>query len=459
MPRMRETKPAPRPPAAKTESPARRETEVRRSTTGLKLAVLVADLVLLAAAYTAVRDLYVDRAAQRVAQRILNSFASVSVERIGSVDVTLDGDLVLHDTLATTSRNGVVRPFYRARRIELALDRNPILDDRARVMRVDLFHPEIWIVRDQDSDWNVMWSFLPSQVAPTAPPSGPPPPPPPPPPPDEVVRPPRDPFPANGVHIHEGLVNVVFVGDGGRETVWQIGRVHGVFTRRADGGLSFGPLTGTFYGGRIRAELEMPPTDAFVLESRITITGADIARMAENLPRLKGQVTGRFDMVFSGTRDGVRADGVPVGAGRVRVSGGKLWDLPAFVGVLGVFALTAPGEQALTESEILFTWERTHVRIDRMDFLGQPLSLFGSGRMDVDGQNLNVTLVPRLGASLGDIVPIGGHILQAILDIAKGALIPVTITGSFWEPKISVVPDAPVDESVRKAAEAHPTPK
>jgi hypothetical protein len=180
--------------------------------------------------------------------------------------------------------------------------------------------------------------------------------------------------------------------------------------------------------------------------------------MVGNMPWIKRQVTGGFDMVLSATSDQVRTGLQPVAAGRVAIRGGKIWDLPPFVAVLAAFALTPAEDMIIDESHVEFTLERTYVRIDRMDFLGRPLSLFGSGRMDVDGQNLEVTLVPRLGKSLNDIVPIAGGIVQALLDLAKGAIMPMTITGSFWNPQFSWAPDAPVSEGVKELMDKAPPP-
>jgi hypothetical protein len=155
-------------------------------------------------------------------------------------------------------------------------------------------------------------------------------------------------------------------------------------------------------------------------------------------------VSGQFDMVVTVRSDPSALGAWPVAAGRASIAGGKLWDLPAFVGVLAAFALTEAEDKVIDQAQIEFTVERTGVRIDRMDFLGRPLSLFGGGTMDLDGRNLDVTLVPRLGKSFGEVVPIAGHVLQALLDVVKGAIVPVRIGGSFWNPHVGVDRDAKV---------------
>src|SRR5436853_220431 len=81
-------------------------------------------------------------------------------------------------------------------------------DERLKVMRVDLFQPEIFVRRETGGEWNVEWAF---QQAPRAA--------------AEQAEAKDDPwkdylrpdegFPRNGVHIHDGIINVTFVGPTG----------------------------------------------------------------------------------------------------------------------------------------------------------------------------------------------------------------------------------------------------
>src|SRR5439155_26160763 len=141
-----------------------------------------------------------------------------------------------------------------------------------RCMRVDLFAPEIFVVRDKDADWNILWALhsAPEIVqAPTPPPT------------DKPVVVPvyRDPFPRNGVHIHDGIVHVIFVSQDGKETEWVVTQVHGSFTRDKDGAINFGPLWGECYGGRVRADTVVPSFSPFVIDMKVDLRGAQVARM------------------------------------------------------------------------------------------------------------------------------------------------------------------------------------
>ena len=407
-----------------------------------RLVVLLLDLLLLATTVTVVRDLLVHRVLNRIAQHTLNSLASASVESIDGLELTPEGNVIVQRPRVMTVRGGSRRLFFQSERIEIHVDGNPLREGDVEVMRVDLYHPEIFFVREADGEWNAAWALRKSPAPVTDAPAVPPPPTTLPVAPAQV--PARDRFPRNGVHVHGGLMHIVFVAPDGRETRWDIGAVEGIL-RKEHGELLFERWTGTFYGGEFRGDASIPSTDPFVMEMKLSVAKADIRRMAENVPFMTKPVTGQFDLVFSVRADRAALGAKPVAAGRASVTGGKLWDLPAFVGVLAAFALTPTEDNVIDQAQLEFTVDRDIVRIDRMDFLGRPLSLFGSGSMGLDGRNLDITLVPRIGRSFGDIVPVAGHVLQALLDVAKGIIVPIRIGGSFWKPHVGIERDAKVD--------------
>ncbi len=73
--------------------------------------------------------------------------------------------------------------------------------------------------------------------------------------------------------------------------------------------------------------------------------------------------------------------------------------------------------------------------------------------MGVDGSALDVTCVPRIGKGFGDVVPLAGHLVQGLLDLIKGAVIPLRIGGTFWKPTLGVDKEAPLSDAVKQALE------
>jgi hypothetical protein len=97
----------------------------------------------------------------------------------------------------------------------------------------------------------------------------------------------------------------------------------------------------------------------------------------------------------------------------------------------------------------VFTIEREHVRIDEMNFLGDPISLFGEGTMGLTGEDLNLVFVPKLEK---DILSLIVAPVALLTDLALGSWVPVVVTGSFWAPQVGVEPEAKVREEIQKRA-------
>src|SRR5258706_16276268 len=192
-------------------------TEARRARSRGKWAVLVSALLLLAASYGVARDLLYHRLVHDYAQKLYNDLGSASIESIGSVSVDGQGDVTLHAAEAYTHHGGERRLFFRTEELRLSLDGMPLRDDRLRVMRVDLFRPEIFVRRESGGEWNVEWAFLRAPRAPDQPP--------PVPPKDDPWKDylsPDEGFPRNGVHVHDGTIHVNFAGKTGKEVSWKI---------------------------------------------------------------------------------------------------------------------------------------------------------------------------------------------------------------------------------------------
>jgi len=412
---------------------------------------LMAVMAALFVTYSIARDVLYRRFLYGFAQDTLNGFATGTVEKIGSIELTPEGNILLRDAVVTHNRRGAKRIFYRAERIEIALDGWPMRGKPVHVMRVDLFHPEMWIVRETDGDWNIVWAVQPSETAdarPAPPPSSTPPSPPP----QAPDHPPRGGWPRNGVHVHHGIIHTTFLCQDGSESRWDITDVNMVITRAAPG-LRFGPFKGRFYGGTMTGEAHVTSYSPFRMNLQATVHGADAGRLAAGRT-FKRPIQGRVDGVLALKSDTEKIGWRPVCAGRVDISDGDLWDLPPFVGVLATLALSEAGDRKLRAAQIEFSVERTHVRIDKMNFLGRPLNLFGEGTMALTGENLDVVLVPRFGKSMDDVLPLVGIPIQWLLDIFKGAFLTIRATGAFWAPVFSVNGE-PVSEPVKKAILEH----
>lgn len=439
--------------AEEAERKAAKRKRARRAVSHVsRLLALVAVLSVVAALYLTLRTWVVEGLVRDLAQSFLHPLAAADVDRVGRVEVDIDGNLVLHRVVLSTTRHGVKRLFYRAERVVIALDGWPLRDADLRVARIDLFRPEIFVRREQVDGWNLLWALC-GRPKPEPPPQEPRPPSDPPPVLSRPILPPgppRDPFPFNGIHLHDGIVHVMIEGRSGREVSYVVTGVEAEIGRR-EGKFVFEPIYGDFYGGRLSGQAVIRSISPFAIDVRLSVRGADVTRLSHRASFTSRSVSGLLDGVLAVTSD-AGTNHRPVGAGRVEISKGNLYDLPAFTGILGLLSLNPVPDRIVNSAQVLFTVERDRVRIDEMNFLGSPISLFGEGSMGLTGEDLNLVLVPRLEKSWDSIVPLIGAPLQILADLALGQWVPVVVTGSFWEPKVNAEPEAKVREEIQKRA-------
>lgn len=407
-------------------------TDAKRPDTRGRWALLLGILMLQAVFYLVLRDVVYSELLYTFAQQTFNHLASASVDKIGRVEIDLQGDVTLHDAEAYTLRDGERRLFFRTKKLRLSLDGMPLRDETLHVMRVDLFEPEIWIRREFGGHWNVLWAL--DSSAPVPPPA---PPPEKEPDPWEVAR--SADFPLNGVHIHDGTINVTLVSRSGKEVVWTIREVRAVLAK-TDGVLRLKPFEGEFYGGRITADADVLKTNPFTMsQMSVDIRDADVERMAAGVGFIRHRMTGTLNGVLAMTVDPERTNRRPVAAGRMEITDGDLWPLPAFSGIVHLLALTPVSAKRIDSAVLEFTVEEEQIRIDKMYFLGHPVSLFGDGTCSVTGDWIDVEFIPTLGKKTwNDILPVIGAPIDLLANILKGAIVPVTLTGSFEKPVFKV---------------------
>src|SRR5262245_54011147 len=239
-------------PAAKIEKRKETRRRARRAASNLgRLLALVAVLSGVAALYLTLRTWVVEGLIRDLAQSLLHPLITADVDRVGRVEIDADGNLVLHRVVISTNLDGVKRLLYRADRIVIALDGWPLRDTDLRVARIDIFHPEIYVRRDYTTGWNLLWALRPrprppEPEKPSEPPAGPPP---------LVSRPvvPKapvgDPFPFNGIHLHDGIVHIAIEGRT-REVGYIVTGLETQIVRRGSQ-VVFEPILGKFYGGRL----------------------------------------------------------------------------------------------------------------------------------------------------------------------------------------------------------------
>ena len=115
--------------------------------------------------------------------------------------------------------------------------------------------------------------------------------------------------------------------------------------------------------------------------------------------RLSGAA--KAELYLTGTGNGVNEI---EGGGNLHVPSGQLYNLPLVLNLLKVVtALHAPDGTAFEEAHAEFKVHGKRVQVQRLDLLGDAVSLGGKGEMDLDGSNLAM-----------DFYAVWGHVAQML---------------------------------------------
>lgn len=146
-----------------------------------------------------------------------------------------------------------------------------------------------------------------------------------------------------------------------------------------------GKLFGGDLGGEVRVELEPEPRFQInLLASRVQLEelgrqnlmpSAEVSGLAEARLYLTGE---------SGDVAGLRGSGI------IDVPNGRMYNLPLLLDLLKVTGLRPPDRTAFEEAHARFTIEGPRVQFQRIDLLGNAISLSGQGDMGLDGSDINL---------------------------------------------------------------------
>ena len=138
----------------------------------------------------------------------------------------------------------------------------------------------------------------------------------------------------------------------------------------------------------------------------------------------------------------------PVGAGWIRMHDARVWELPAFAGVIEELGLFAGATDEIEKAEGLYRIDHGRLYFTEIKAVGKPVSFYGSGQVKLDGTNLSADFIPRLGGEVEDL-PLIGAPTQALLDVAKGAAVQVRVRGTVRDVEVTTQPLPVVTDPIR----------
>jgi hypothetical protein len=148
-------------------------------------------------------------------------------------------------------------------------------------------------------------------------------------------------------------------------------------------------IHGQVFGGQIGGEARVAFGAGLLYELDLKAIGVRLEDVARHNhvgggTRMSGQA--KAEVYLMGNGNGVNE---LEGRGNVHVPSGQLYNLPFVLDLLKVItALHVPDGTAFEEAHAEFKVHGKQVQVDRLDLLGNSISLGGKGELDIDGSNV-----------------------------------------------------------------------
>ncbi len=202
-------------------------------------------------------------------------------------------------------------------------------------------------------------------------------------------------------------------------------------------------ITAQLYGGEVAGDgwVTLAEPQRFAMQA--SLRGAELARFAtEGIPGqqdLRGKMAGDLELRGSGSGTHWLA-----GSGNVRLRQADIYELPLVVQLLKVFRVRLPDKTAFTQSDMVFRIDGQHVYFDKLDLLGDALSLYGKGEMNLN-REIQLTFHSVVGRN--DLpVPV----LRNLVGEASQQLMQVHVHGTLENPQIINEPFPVVNQALQQ---------
>ncbi len=144
--------------------------------------------------------------------------------------------------------------------------------------------------------------------------------------------------------------------------------------------------------------------------------------------RARGTISGHFALRGRPGKGGYRE-----GAGEMFVAEAQVWKLPIFLAIFQVLNLS-PDENVFHDGRLKMFLSGQRLTFQNIDLQGKAMSFIGGGALDLQNDQLNVTLLAR------SPVRIKLPLLTDILQGASREIMEVKVTGTLTEPRITPQP-------------------
>lgn len=194
-------------------------------------------------------------------------------------------------------------------------------------------------------------------------------------------------------------------------------------------GLPVRHLTARMYDGTVTSDTWITFDDLPRYRADAQISDVSLARLM--IERFHGQRAFNGKVAATLSLEGTgRSLHALTGKGEVKVTEANIYELPLLVGLLKVLRNSSPDTTAFNEVDMAFRIQGRHVMLDKLNFLGDAVSLYGEGTTNFE-QQLNLAFHGVIGQNNARL-----PMIKNLIDRTGEQFMQMYVDGTISNPKI-----------------------
>lgn len=202
-------------------------------------------------------------------------------------------------------------------------------------------------------------------------------------------------------------------------------------------------IEGRVLGGNlsIDGQIKLDPTRPYELQVSITDSKmSDLFRQwtGRAATGTKGDLAGTLRLTGEGSAAHTRR-----GRGAVRLRNASLYELPVVVALLSVVSLKTPDRSAFSQADIDFRIEGDQLQLDRIDLVGNAITLKGRGWANFD-QEIRLNFYSLVGRDEYQV-----PFLRNVLAAASKQILEIQVAGTLSQPRVQQTAFPELDDTLK----------
>jgi hypothetical protein len=205
-------------------------------------------------------------------------------------------------------------------------------------------------------------------------------------------------------------------------------------------------MRGRSCGGSLAGFAEIRLSNPLEYGLSVTMSGADLAELfgptgTGAKSDVSGELAGNLQVTgVAGKPASTRA------AGKVRIGGAKIRQLPVPLGLVNVVFLSLPGDSPFQEGDFTYHLEGDKLVFDEIHFQGAATSIVGSGSMDMRTDALKLVFLANPAGKLPGL----GELTHDLLRGLMRQIVEIHVSGTVARPVTRTVPLRSLDELIQR---------